>query len=33
MLVHGITHVLTFNVADFARYSEITVVHPHDVAK
>lgn len=32
MRVHGITHLLTLNVADFARYaSEITVVHPKDV--
>jgi hypothetical protein len=23
--------VLTFNVADFTRYAEITVVHPQDV--
>ncbi|MBD2212372.1 type II toxin-antitoxin system VapC family toxin [Nostoc linckia FACHB-104] len=28
MLVHGLTHILTFNVIDFARYSEITPVHP-----
>jgi predicted nucleic acid-binding protein len=28
MLVHELTHILTFNVSDFARYSEITVVHP-----
>jgi predicted nucleic acid-binding protein len=33
MLAHGITHVLTFNVSDFARYAEITVVHPQDVAR
>jgi predicted nucleic acid-binding protein len=32
MCVHGITHLLTLNVADFARYApEITVVHPKDV--
>lgn len=31
MLVHGITHLLTFNVEDFRRYPEITVVHPADV--
>ena len=32
MLVHGVTHLLTLNDADFARYSgEITVVHPRDV--
>jgi predicted nucleic acid-binding protein len=28
MLVHGLTHILTFNTTDFARYSEITAVHP-----
>jgi predicted nucleic acid-binding protein len=33
MLAHGITHLLTFNVPDFTRYSEITVVHPRDVPK
>ena len=33
MLAHGVTHVLTFNVADFTRYAEITVVHPQDVPK
>ncbi|MDY6783830.1 MAG: PIN domain-containing protein [Cyanobacteriota bacterium] len=28
MLVHGLTHILTFNISDFVRYSEITAVHP-----
>jgi predicted nucleic acid-binding protein len=28
MLVHGLTHILTFNISDFARYSEITAVNP-----
>lgn len=28
MLVHKVTHLLTFNIADFKRYSEITVVSP-----
>ena len=28
MRVHGITHLLTFNQADFVRYRDITVVHP-----
>lgn len=28
MRVHGLTHLLTFNVADFARYNDITVVSP-----
>lgn len=30
-LVHGLTHVLTFNDRDFRRYREITVVHPDAV--
>ena len=33
MQVHGISHVLTFNVQDFRRYTGITVVHPTDVQK
>ncbi|MHC5614067.1 MAG: type II toxin-antitoxin system VapC family toxin [Nostoc sp.] len=28
MLMHGLTHILTFNITDFARYSEITAVNP-----
>jgi hypothetical protein len=28
MLVHGISHLLTFNVDDFRCYEAITVVHP-----
>ncbi len=28
MLVNGLTHILTFNISDFARYSEITAVNP-----
>ena len=31
MGVHSITHLLTFNVEDFRRYSAITVMHPDDV--
>jgi predicted nucleic acid-binding protein len=31
MLVHSVTHLLTFNIADFKRYSEITVVSPSAV--
>jgi predicted nucleic acid-binding protein len=30
MRVYGITHILTFNAADFSRYPGITVVHPQD---
>jgi predicted nucleic acid-binding protein len=28
MTVHGLTHLLTFNTADFARFSGITVLDP-----
>ena len=28
MTVSGITHILTFNADDFARYASITVLHP-----
>ncbi len=31
MKVHGITHLLTFNVGDFKRFSEITTVSPNEV--
>lgn len=32
MRVHGLTHLLTFNTADFARYSDrITTVHPQSL--
>ena len=31
MLVHGVTHILTFNTEDFKRYPEITVVNPQDI--
>ena len=31
MLPHGATHLLTFDVADFRRYGEITAVHPQEV--
>ena len=33
MVVHGISHVLTFNVGDFARFPGVTAVHPADVGK
>ena len=32
-IVHGLTHILTFNDRDFRRYQEITVVHPDTVKK
>ena len=28
MIVHGVTHVLTYNVDDFTRFSEISTIHP-----
>lgn len=28
MVVHGVKHILTFNADDFARYTEIEVLHP-----
>ena len=31
MLVHGLTHILTFNGKDFARFSEITVIPPEQL--
>jgi predicted nucleic acid-binding protein len=31
MRVHRVRHILTLNVTDFSRYSEITVAHPSDV--
>ncbi|MEP7342201.1 MAG: PIN domain-containing protein [Acidobacteriota bacterium] len=31
MKVHGITHLLTFNVGDFKRFQQITVISPTEV--
>ena len=31
MLAHRVTHLLTFNTADFKRYPEITAINPRDV--
>ena len=31
MKVHGITHLLTFNVGDFKRFQGITVVAPDEI--
>lgn len=31
MVRHGVSHLLTFNTADFARYDEIRAVHPDEV--
>ena len=33
MNLHGVSNVLTFNVSDFRRYSEVTAVHPRQVEK
>ncbi|MEA5512315.1 PIN domain-containing protein [Crocosphaera sp. UHCC 0190] len=32
MLVHKLTHILTFNVDDFRRYSEIIVINPKEIS-
>lgn len=31
MMRHGVSHILTFNGADFARFSNITVISPNEV--
>jgi predicted nucleic acid-binding protein len=31
MRVHGVTHLLTFNGGDFARFSGVTSRHPRDI--
>ncbi len=33
MKVHGISHLLTFNIGDFKRFSEITAVSPTELQK
>ena len=33
LAVHGVTHLLTLNEQDFARYPDITAVHPQKVAQ
>jgi predicted nucleic acid-binding protein len=33
MIVHGITHLLTFNGSDFKRYPEITVISPSEMIR
>ena len=32
MVVHGLTHLLTFNVADFSRYTVIQAIDPATVS-
>ena len=31
MYVHGVTHILTLNVADFSRFAGLTALHPEGV--
>lgn len=31
MLAPGVTHLLTFNTGDFASFTHISLVHPHDL--
>jgi predicted nucleic acid-binding protein len=33
MLVHGVSHLLTFNDRDFKRFNEITVVNPQSIIR
>jgi predicted nucleic acid-binding protein len=33
MVVHGVTHLLTLNTSDFARYPDITAVPPQALAR
>jgi predicted nucleic acid-binding protein len=33
MYAHDLTHILTFNVADFARFDGITAIHPDSVER
>jgi hypothetical protein len=31
MHVHGVQHILTFNVEDFSRFDDLTALHPEAV--
>lgn len=31
LLCHGVTHLMTFNGSDFARFQEVTLISPEDV--
>jgi predicted nucleic acid-binding protein len=31
MMVHGVPNILTFNVADFTRFTGLTALHPSDI--
>ncbi|MEI9814849.1 MAG: hypothetical protein WDO18_20395 [Acidobacteriota bacterium] len=31
MRTHGVAQIVTFNVADFARFSDIEILHPDDI--
>ena len=33
MLAHGVTHLLTLNTTDFARYTDITAVTPQEILR
>jgi hypothetical protein len=33
MMRHAVSHLLTFNIADFARYAEITAIDPQKVSE
>ena len=33
MLTHNITHLLTFNVEDFKRFTEIVIVSPYEIPR
>ena len=32
MYVHGVSHILTLNVADFNRFNRLTAMHPQGVS-
>jgi hypothetical protein len=31
MYIHGVTHILALNVADFSRFAGLTALHPENV--
>ncbi|NJR17506.1 MAG: type II toxin-antitoxin system VapC family toxin [Calothrix sp. CSU_2_0] len=31
MIAHNITHILTFNINDFKKFSEVTAIEPRDI--
>lgn len=32
MIVHGVTTILTFNIADFSRFAGVSALHPESIA-